>query len=72
MKLTLCIDGTCNDIPVLPGILLPKPACTNEPQSHRLPRDVTITEFKDSLGGEVGDPAVELVLQKLGFYVSIL
>ncbi len=71
LMLNLCVDDSCVEIPVLKGIHLPIPACEGGPESYRLPGNDTVAGFLEILQGEIGDSAIELVLQKLNIYVRI-
>ena len=58
----------CTDFSVLKGINLPNPPCNL--LTYDLPGDGTLAGFLEHLGGEIGDSAIELVLQKFGISVS--
>ncbi len=64
LLLTLCIDGTCNDINVLQDVLVPEPYCNVVGIG-----DKTVQRFVNDLGGQIGDTAIDLVLYHLGLPV---
>ncbi|XP_072033446.1 LOW QUALITY PROTEIN: uncharacterized protein [Amphiura filiformis] len=66
--LNMCIDGSCMDISVFKGIHLPIPACEIDPAMYPLPGNGTLAGFLEELGADIGDSAIELVLEKLGLH----
>ena len=71
LSVTLCIDGTCRPIYLLQAAHVPIPVC-NENATFSLPGDGTISGYLESLGGQVTDAAVDLVLEHLGLKVIII
>ena len=70
LSINFCVDDLCHDIPVLKGIHLPVPACNY--LSYVLPGNGTLAGFLDYLDGEIGDSAIELVMQKFEISVSVV
>ncbi len=68
----LCIDSTCKDVQLFKELKVPIPLCNTDFNSFQLPGDGTIHGFLQELGENIGDAAVELVVQKLGIAVSVL
>ena len=72
LSLNLCIDGICNDIPVLKAVHLPIPVCNINPVTYQLPGNGTLKGFLDHLNGDIGDSAIELVLQNFQISVRVI
>ena len=69
LTLNLCIDEACEDISIFKDLKVPIPGCNTDFTSLVLPGDGSIEGFVQYLGGEVGDAAVTVVLERLGLSV---
>ncbi|XP_022103294.1 uncharacterized protein LOC110986022 [Acanthaster planci] len=65
LSVSLCVDGRCRPIHLLQAAHIPIPIC-NPNATLNLPGNGTISGFLESLGGQVTDTAVDLVLDHLG------
>ncbi len=70
LDIVLCIDDTCDVVPVFQGVNIPIPTCNIDMDSFVLPGNGTVAGFIDYLGGEIGDPATDIVLKKMGLQVT--
>ncbi|XP_072033125.1 uncharacterized protein [Amphiura filiformis] len=66
LDIILCIDDTCNTIPVFREVKFPIPICNIDFNNFVLPGDGSVAGFVEHLGGKIGDSAVEVVLKKFG------
>ncbi|XP_022102001.1 uncharacterized protein LOC110985344 [Acanthaster planci] len=64
LSVVLCIDGSCRPIHLLQAAHVPIPIC-NPNATFTLPGDGTISGYLESLGGQVTDAAIDLVLEYL-------
>ncbi len=69
LDIVLCIDGTCEVVPVFHGVNIPIPTCNIDMDNFVLPGNGTVAGFIDHLGGEIGDSATDIMLQKIGLQV---
>ena len=72
LGLHLCIDDACEYVHVLKYIEMPIPVCNTNFTSLQLLGDGSVLGFVRELGENIGDAAVDIVLQKLGIDVSIM
>ena len=64
----ICMDGVCEDIPVLTGLLVPIPFC-NTNGTFSLPGG-SLTGFLEHVASGATDAAINLVLETLGIKVN--
>ena len=70
LSMTICIDKTCDEEPLLQNFKVPIPLCNTNFTSFRLPGDGTIQGFVKELGGKVASSAVDVVINRLGLSVG--
>ena len=56
---------------VFENLLIPIPVCNIDFTTFSLPGDGTVQQFAQHLGENIGNAAVDIVIQKLGLEVSI-
>ncbi|XP_072033124.1 uncharacterized protein [Amphiura filiformis] len=66
LGIELCIDGNCEAVSVLKDLKVPIPICNIDVDNFKLPGDGTVEGFVQQLGNDIGDSAIDLVIQKLG------
>lgn len=68
----LCIDDSCDEIPLLDDIFAPIPLCNTNVTGVQLPGDGSIHGFVKEVGENVGSAAVDIVISRLGLTVCAL
>ncbi len=70
LAIDLCIDDSCENIPLFDNVKVPIPLCHTNMTSYQLPGDGTVQGFVQELGENIGDAAIDVVVEKLGIAVS--
>ncbi len=71
LAIDLCIDGSCETMRLFENVKVPIPSCHTNMTSFQLPGDGTIQGFVRELGENIGDTAIDVVVEKLGATVSL-
>ena len=68
MDVTLCIEGSCQYVPIFEGFSLSPPnSCDG---GMPLPGDGTINGLLEELDGDIGEAGVLILLNSIGLTVS--
>ena len=72
LSIELCIDDGCETVKVFENLKVPIPLCSTNFTSLLLPGNGTIQGFAAVLANNVGEAAVDVVVEKLGLTVSVI
>ncbi len=72
LGIKLCIDGVCTITRVFDDITMPIPVCHTNITTLTLPGDGSIQGFVRELKRNIGDSAIDIVLEKLGLSVCFI